>query len=45
LPEDSVLLAEVLDGRIPLAADPAGENDNKDLPGLKDDGHPSIVAP
>jgi hypothetical protein len=42
--EDSVLLAEVLDDRILLAADPASQDGNEDLPGLKDGGHPSIVA-
>ena len=42
--EDSVLLAEVLDDRILLAADPASHGGNEDLPGLKDGGHPSIVA-
>jgi hypothetical protein len=42
--EDSVLLAEVLDGRILLAADPASQGGNEDLPRLKYGGHPSIVA-
>ncbi len=42
--EDSILFTEVLDDRILLAADPASEGGNKDLPGLKDGGHPSIVA-
>jgi hypothetical protein len=27
-----------------LAADPASQDGNEDLPGLKDSGHPSIVA-
>jgi len=42
--EDSVLLAEVLDDRILLAAHPPSQGGNEDLPGLKDGGHPSIVA-
>ena len=28
----------------PLAADPASEGGNEDLPGLKDGGHPSIAV-
>ena len=42
--EDSVLLTEKLDDRILLTSDPAGQGGNKDLPGLKDDCHPAIVA-
>ena len=44
LPEDSVLLAEILDDRILLAADPAGHGGYEDLPWLQRDGHPLIVA-
>jgi hypothetical protein len=42
--EDSVFLVEILDDRILLTGDPAGQGCNEDLPGLKDDGHPRIVA-
>jgi len=42
--EDAVLLAEVLDDRILLAADPAGKGGNEDLSGLKDGGRSLIVA-
>lgn len=42
--ENSVLLAEVLDDRILLAADPASQGANENLPGLKNGGHSSIVA-
>ncbi len=42
--EDSVLLTEVLDDRILLTTDPTGHRRNEDLPGLKDEGHSSIVA-
>jgi hypothetical protein len=42
--EDSVLLAEIFDDRILLTGDPAGQGDDEDLPGLKDGGHPLIVA-
>ncbi len=41
--QNSVLLSEVIDYRIPLTGDPAGERCHKDLPGLEDGGHPSIV--
>ncbi len=44
LPEDSILLSEILDDSILLAAHPAGEGGHEDLPGLKHGGHPSIVA-
>ena len=42
--EDSILLAEIFDDRILLAADPAGQGGDEDLPRLENDGHPSIVA-
>jgi len=42
--EDAILLAEILNDRILLAADPAREGRDQNLPGLKDDGHPGIVA-
>jgi len=42
--EDAILLAEILNDRILLAADPAREGGDQNLPGLKDDGHPGIVA-
>ena len=42
--EDSILFTEILDDRILLAADPASEGGNKDLPRLKDGGHRVIVA-
>jgi hypothetical protein len=42
--EDSVLLSEVLDDCILLAADPAGQGGDEDLPRLQSDGHPQIVA-
>lgn len=41
--ENSVLLAKIFDDRILLTADPAGQGGNKDLPGLKNGGHPLIV--
>ncbi len=44
LPEDSVLLAEILYDRILLSGDPAGQGGNEDLPRLKNNGHLSIVA-
>ncbi len=44
LPEDSILLSEILDDSILLAAHPSGECGHEDLPRLKDGGHPSIVA-
>ncbi len=43
--ENSVLLSEIFDDCVLLAADPTGERCHKDLPGLEDGGHPSIVAP
>ncbi len=42
--ENSVLLSEVFDDCILLAADPTGERSNEDLPGMEDGGHPQIVA-
>ncbi len=42
--EDEVLLSEILDDRILLTADPAGQGSNKDLPGLKDGGYRRIVV-
>ena len=42
--QNSILLAEILDNRILLTGDPAGHGGDEDLPGLKDDGHPGIVA-
>jgi len=42
--EDSVLLAEILDDRVLLTGHPTGERGHKDLPGLEDGGHRSIVA-
>ncbi len=44
LPEDLVLLPEILDDSVLLTAHPAGERGHEDLPGLEDGGHPSIVA-
>jgi hypothetical protein len=44
LPEDSILLSEILDDSVLLATHPAGQGGNEDLPGLKDGGHPSIAA-
>ncbi len=44
LPEDSVLLPQILDDRILLAAHPSSQGGDEDLPGLEDGGHPSIVA-
>ena len=41
--EDSVLLSEVFDDCVLLLADPAGQGGNKDLPGMKDGGHPLII--
>jgi hypothetical protein len=41
--ENSVFLSEVFDNRILLTSDPAGHGGNKDLPGLKNGGHPSIL--
>jgi len=42
--ENAILLAEILNDRILLAADPARKSGDQYLPGLKDDGHPGIVA-
>ena len=42
--QDSILLAEVLDDRVLLTSDPAGHGGDEDLPRLKDDDHPEIVA-
>ena len=42
--QGTILLAEVLDDRILLTGDPAGEGGDEDLPGLEDGSHPSIVA-
>ena len=42
--QGSVLLAEILDDCVLLAGDPACHGGDEDLPGLKDDGHPGIVA-
>ena len=44
LPENSVLLAEVLDDRILLTGDPASQRGHENLPRLKDHGHLGIVA-
>ena len=41
--ENSVLLSEIIDDRILLAADPARKSGEEDLPGLKDGGHRLIV--
>ena len=42
--QDSILLTEVLDDRILLAGDPAGQGSNEYLPRLKDGGQSEIVA-
>ena len=42
--QDAVLLAQILDHRILLASDPAGERGYQDLPGLEDGCHPWIVV-
>ena len=44
LPEDSVLLPQILDDRILLAAHPSREGGHEDLPGLEDRRHLQIVA-
>ncbi len=44
LPEDSILLSEILDDSVLLATHPAGQGGNEDLPRLKDGRHPQIVA-
>ncbi len=38
--EDSVLLSEVFDDCVLMAADPAGQGGNEDLPGLEHRRHP-----
>ena len=42
--EDPILLAEILNDRILLTGNPAGQGGDEDLPRLEDSGHPSIVA-
>jgi len=42
--KDSILLPQILDDRILLAADLAGQRGNEDLPGLEDGGDSLIVA-
>ena len=42
--QDAVLLSEVFDDCVLMAADPTGEGGHEDLPGLEGGGHPSIVA-
>jgi hypothetical protein len=42
--QDAVLLAEILDGRILLATNPASHGGNEDLPRLEQRRHPEIVA-
>jgi len=42
--EDAILLSEIIDDRVLLTANPTGERCHEDLPGLKDGGHPPIVA-
>ena len=42
--QDAVLFTKVLDHRILLATDPAGQGGDKDLPRLQSDGHPKIAA-
>ena len=42
--QNSILLAEVLDDRILLVGDPAGQGGDEDLPRLEDDGHRLIVV-
>ena len=44
LSEHSILLAEELNDRILLPSDPSGQGCDEDLPRLKDDCHPGIVA-
>ncbi len=41
--QDAVLLSEVFDDCVLMAADPTGEGGHEDLPGLEDGGHPSIL--
>ena len=42
--QDTVLFSEIVDDRVLLPANPACHGGDEDLPGLKDDGHPGIVA-
>jgi hypothetical protein len=42
--ENAVFLLEVFDDRILPASDPTGHGSDKDLPGVKDNGHRVIVA-
>ena len=42
--ENAVFFLKVFDDRILLTGDPTGHSSDEDLPGLKDGGHPSIVA-
>ena len=42
--ENAVFLMEVFDDRILLAADPASQGSDEDLPGVKDNRHRVIVA-
>ncbi len=42
--EDSVLLSEILNDSVLLAAHPAGQGGNEDLPRLKDGGHRLILS-
>jgi hypothetical protein len=42
--EDAILLSEILDDCVLMAADPAGKGGNEDLPGLEHRRHPKIVA-
>ncbi len=42
--ENAVFLLEVFDDRILLTGDPTCHSSDEDLPGLKDGGHPTIVA-
>jgi len=42
--QDAVLLSEVFDDRVLLTGDPSSASGNEELPGLKDDSHPLIVA-
>ena len=42
--ENSVFLSEILDDRVLLTADPSGHCGHEDLPGLKNNCHPEIVA-
>ncbi len=44
LPEDSVLLPQILDDSVLLTAHPSGEGGHEDLPGLEDGGHRLILS-